>query len=366
MTPFESPHFAAHESVHCFADPATGLRALIAVHSTARGPAVGGCRFWSYASSEAALTDALRLSRGMSYKNALAGLPLGGGKAVVLKPAGEFDRAALFAAFGRAVDTLGGRYVTAEDVGTTVADMHSIATATRHVGGLAGHGNVAGGDPSPSTAWGVFLGLREAWSHVRGGGAVDLAGVRVAVQGLGGVGFHLCRHLHAAGARLLVSDLDAARVGRAVAEFDATAVAPADILAADADIFSPCALGAVLDAASIPTLRAALVAGAANNQLATAADGERLRQRGILYAPDYVINAGGIIRVACEYLRQGSESEVRAHIARIPATLRTVLEQAARESLPTHVVADRLAERALQAPATTPRPELPRLRHAHR
>lgn len=289
MTPFDSPDFAAHESVHCFADPATGLRAFVAIHSTARGPAAGGCRFWSYAGSDAALTDALRLARGMSYKNALAGLPLGGGKAVVLKPSGDFDRAALFAAFGRAVDALGGRYVTAEDVGTTVADMRSIASTTRFVGGLAGHGNVAGGDPSPSTAWGVSLGLREAWSHLRGRAAADLAGVRVA-----------------------------------------------------------------------------LVAGAANNQLATREDGERLRRRGILYAPDYVINAGGIIRVACEYLRQGSESEVRAHIARIPGTLRTVLEQAARESLPTDVVADRLAERALQAPATAPQSELPRLRHAHR
>jgi leucine dehydrogenase len=367
MTPFDSPDFAAHESVHFFTDPASGLEAVIAIHSTARGPATGGCRFWGYASRDAALTDALRLARGMSYKNALAGLPLGGGKAVVLKPAGDFDRSALFAAFGRAVDSLAGRYVTAEDVGTTVADMRAIAEHTCYVGGFGGVGNVAGGDPAPSTAWGVFLGIRAAWSYLRGEPAGALAGVRVAVQGLGGVGLHLCRHLHAAGARLVVSDLDAERVARAVAEFDATALAPAKILTADVDILSPCALGAVLNEASIPTIRAALVAGAANNQLATEADGERLRRRGILYAPDYVINAGGIIRVACEYLRQGTESDVRAQIARIPDTLRQVLEQAAQDALPTHVVADRLAERALCAPgALPPRRELPRLHHAIR
>jgi leucine dehydrogenase len=366
MTPFDLLDFDAHESVHFFSDPASGLEAIVAVHSTTRGPAAGGCRFWSYPDRGAALTDALRLARGMSYKNALAGLPLGGGKAVVLRPAGDFDRAALFAAFGRAVESLGGRYVTAEDVGTTVADMRSIAGATRYVGGLANGAGLAGGDPSPSTAWGVFLGLHEAWSQLRGGRGGELAGVRVAVQGLGGVGYNLCRQLHAAGARLVVADLDPERLRRAVAEFGATPVAAAEILGADVDILSPCALGAVLDEASIPRIRAALVAGAANNQLATPEDGERLRRRGILYAPDYVINAGGIIRVACEYLRQGSESEVRAHIARIPGTLRAVLEEAAREVLPTHVVADRLAERALRAPGTaTLQPRLPRLRHAN-
>jgi leucine dehydrogenase len=365
MTPFDYADFDAHESVHFFSDPAVGLEAIIAIHSTARGPAAGGCRHWSYLGRDAALTDALRLARGMSYKNALAGLPLGGGKAVVLRHPGEHSRAELFAVFGRAVDSLGGRYITAEDVGTTVADMQAIATSTRYVSGLGGGGAVASGDPSLSTAWGVFLGLREAWSHVGGRGA-ELAGVRVAVQGLGGVGYNLCRQLHAAGAKLTVSDLDGARVQRAVAEFDATEVAPADVLQADVDIISPCALGAVLNECSIPGVRAALVAGGANNQLATPEDGERLRRRGILYAPDYVINAGGIIRVACEYLQRGTESEVRAHIARIPGTLRQVLEQAARESLPTGVVADRMAERALRAPqGSALRRELPRVKHAN-
>jgi leucine dehydrogenase len=364
MTPFDDADFDGHESVHFFSDAATGLEAIVAIHSTALGPAAGGCRFWSYPSRAAALTDALRLARGMSYKNALAGLPLGGGKAVVLRPVAVHGRSELFAAFGRAVDSLGGRYVTAEDVGTTVADMHAIATATRFVTGLAASGAVAGGDPSPSTAWGVFLGLREAWAHA--GRSADLGGVRVAVQGLGGVGFNLCRHLHAAGARLTVSDLDAARVARAVAEFDAVAVAPAEVLQADVDVLSPCALGAVLNERTIPQIRAALVAGAANNQLATPEDGERLRQRGILYAPDYVINAGGIIRVACEYLRQGTESEARARIARIPDTLRQILQQAARESLPTHVVADRTAERVLRARTRPAMGQgLPRMSHAN-
>jgi leucine dehydrogenase len=196
----------------------------------------------------------------------------------------------------------------------------------------------------------VFLGLREAWSFLRGGRESDLAGVRIAVQGLGGVGYNLCRHLFAAGARLRVSDLDPARVQRAVGEFEAVEIAPAEVLQAEVDILSPCALGAVLSESTIPSIRASLVAGGANNQLATPEDGERLRRRGILYAPDYVINAGGIIRVAREYLQQGTEAEVRAHIARIPLTLRQVLEQAARESLPTGVVADRMAERALHAP----------------
>jgi len=365
MTPFDYADFDGHESLHFFNDPATGLEAIIAIHSTARGPAAGGCRHWSYLSRDAALTDALRLARGMSYKNALAGLPLGGGKAVVLRRPGAHSRQELFAAFGRAVDSLGGRYITAEDVGTTVADMRSIAATTRYVSGLGGSDAVAGGDPSPSTAYGVFLGLREAWCHVGGSGA-DLAGVRVAVQGLGGVGYNLCRQLHAAGARLVVSDLDRARVERAVAEFDATEAAPAEVLQADVDIQSPCALGAVLNERSIPAIRARLVAGAANNQLATSEDGERLRRRGILYAPDYVINAGGIIRVACEYLQQGTESEVRAHVARIPATLRQVLEQAARESLPTHVVADRMAEQALRAPrGPAVQRELSKVSHAN-
>jgi len=350
MTPFDDSGFDGHEAVHFFSDAASGLEAIIAIHSTARGPAAGGCRYWAYADRGAAQTDALRLARGMSYKNALAGLPLGGGKAVVLKPSPATDRRALFQAFGRAVESLGGRYITAEDVGTTVADMEAIATGTRFVSGLRARGAVAGGDPSPSTAYGVFLGLREAWAYLRGGTASELAGVRVAVQGLGGVGYNLCRLLHGAGARLTVSDLDPVRLARAVAEFGATSASPEEILWADVDVLAPCALGAVLDARTVPGIRAGLIAGGANNQLATPADGERLRQRGILYAPDYVINAGGIIRVACEYLQQGTEPEVRARIARIPVTLRQVLEQAARESLPTDVVADRMAERALRAP----------------
>lgn len=352
MTPFDLPDFDQHESVHFFSDAASGLEAIIALHSTALGPAAGGCRSWRYASRTAALTDVLRLSRGMSYKNALAGLPFGGGKAVILEQPGRPRSSELFEAFGRAVDSLGGAYVTAEDVGTTVADMRVIATRTRYVSGLASSPGVAGGDPSPKTAYGVFLGLREGWRHVSG--SEDLWGVRVAVQGLGGVGYHLCQRLHAAGARLFVSDLRTERTERAREEFNAVVVAPEVAPCADVDILAPCALGAILNVETIPQISARLIAGGANNQLATASDGVRLRERGILYAPDYVVNAGGIICAASEYLGRGSEQEVLARITRIRETLNEVFERASAEALPTDVVADRMAqERIAQGRSTS-------------
>jgi len=345
MTPFDLPDFDQHESVHFFHDAATGLEAIIALHDTALGPAAGGCRYWRYASRSAALTDALRLSRGMSYKNALAGLPFGGGKAVILEQQGRPRSSELFEAFGRAVNSLGGAYITAEDVGTTVADMRVIASQTRFVTGVASSAGVAGGDPSPKTAYGVFLGLREGWRHVSG--SEDLRKVRVAVQGLGGVGYHLCRRLHAAGAQLFVSDLQANRLERAQREFGAVVLAPELALFADVDILAPCALGAVLCDATIPQVSARLIAGGANNQLATARDGAALHERGILYAPDYVINAGGIICVACEYLGQGSEEEVQERIQRIPGTLNEIFERAARTDLATDLVADSMAQERL-------------------
>jgi leucine dehydrogenase len=341
MTPFDAPDFDRHEAVHFFHDAASGLEAIIAIHSTALGPGAGGCRYWRYDSRDAALTDALRLSRGMSYKNALADLPFGGGKAVILRGTAPADRNAVFAAFGRAVESLGGRYVTAEDVGTTVADMQTVARETRYVSGFASAHGVAGGDPSPKTAYGVFLGLREAWRHSVGN--EDLAGVSVAVQGLGGVGHHLCGHLHERGARLAVADLEQPRVDRAVREFGASAVDPQHVLEADVDIVAPCALGAVLNSVSIARIRARVIAGGANNQLATAEDGLALKARGITYAPDYVVNAGGIISVASEYLGVGSEDEVRRRIERIPLTLRAILERAAQSGQSTAAVADRLA-----------------------
>ncbi len=343
MTPFESADFDHHEAVHFFSDAPTGLEAIVAIHSSALGPAAGGCRYWSYPSASAALTDALRLSRGMSYKNALAGLPLGGGKAVILKRPGGASPA-LFEALGRAIESLGGRYITAEDVGTTVADLQQVARATRYVSGLSAGPGVVGGDPSPSTALGVFLGLQAGWRYLT---RRELAGVRVAVQGLGAVGYGLCDHLHRAGARLLIADLATERVERAVRAFGAKALPVDQILTSDADIIAPCALGAVLNAVTIPKLTARLIAGAANNQLATGADGERLRQRGILYAPDYVLNAGGIISVACEYFGERSAAELERRIRQIPGTLLQVFEQAAAESLPTSEIADRMARERL-------------------
>jgi leucine dehydrogenase len=343
MTPFDLADFDAHEAVHFFSDAGTGLEAIIAIHSTALGPAAGGCRYWAYQSRGAALIDVLRLSRGMSYKNAMAGLPFGGGKVVVLKRPGQRSEG-LFAALGRAVNSLGGSYITAEDVGTSVADMQAVARSTRFVSGLTSAKDVAGGNPSPKTAYGIFISLREGWRYLTG---TDLAGTRVAVQGLGGVGYDLCRRLYQAGAHLFVSDLDPDCVRRVQQEFAAVAVSAEDILSADVDILAPCALGAVLNPETISTISARLIAGGANNQLATVEDGERLRQAGILYAPDYIVNAGGIICAASEYLGEGSEGEVMARIGQIPATLRTIFEQAAAASLPTNVVADRMAQERL-------------------
>lgn len=349
MGPFENSAWDGHESVHVFRDERAGLKAIIALHSTALGPAAGGCRYWQYASSDDALTDALRLSRGMSFKNALAGLPLGGGKAVLMRDPIETLRPERFAAFGRAVDSLAGRYITAEDVGTRVADMQAVANVTAFVSGLAGTTRRAGGDPSPKTALGTFLAIRDAWAYVSAG--AGLRGVRVAVQGIGGVGYALCKLLHAAGASLVVADPDAQRTTRAQFEFAADVVAIDSILAEQVDILAPCALGGVFNVNTIPTLQARLICGAANNQLATAADGSRLRERGILYAPDYVVNAGGIISVAFEYLRSGSEQDVIARIERIPHTLRRVFDEAADTSAPTSDVADRLAQSRIDASA---------------
>lgn len=347
MTPFDSPDFDDHEAVHFFCEPVSGLEAIIALHSSALGPSAGGCRYWRYETREAGLTDALRLSRGMSYKNALADLPFGGGKAVILKSDRQIDRRAVFEAFGRAVESLAGAYITAEDVGTRVEDMQAIERTTRYVSGLASEHGIAGGDPSPKTAYGVFLGLRETWRHVSGDD--DLTGVRVAVQGLGGVGGHLCGHLHEAGARLVVADINADLVARAVQDYGAVAVDAADILQADVDVLAPCALGAILNAASIPTIRARAIAGGANNQLATDEDGLALMMGGITYAPDYVVNAGGIICVASEYLGSGSEEEVLRKIERIPATLRSILERARDSRQPTAAVADKLARERIAA-----------------
>ncbi|MGC8520579.1 MAG: Glu/Leu/Phe/Val family dehydrogenase [Steroidobacteraceae bacterium] len=346
MDLFTLPDFDGHEQVVFGHDRATGLRAILAIHSTALGPAAGGCRMWAYPSSDEALTDVLRLSRGMSYKNAMAELDFGGGKAVIIGDARAHKSPALFQAFGRLVESLGGRYITAEDVGTTTADMEQVATQTRFVSGLARKRGEVGGDPGPKTALGVFLGIRAAVRFQLGR---SLEGVGVAVQGLGGVGHPLCRLLAADGARLTVADARTELAQQVGDELGATVVPAEAILEQQAEVLAPCALGAVLNERSIPRLRVRVVAGAANNQLAREADGQALMKAGILYAPDYVINAGGIINVAHEYHGGSSEAAVRAAIEKIPERLSAIFERARRESLPTSVVADQMARERLQA-----------------
>ncbi|TXI16713.1 MAG: Glu/Leu/Phe/Val dehydrogenase [Roseateles sp.] len=351
MTPtsiFGLPDQAPHERVLLATDPATGLKAILAVHSTARGPAFGGCRLWQYDTESAALNDALRLSQGMSLKNALADLPFGGGKAVILKPQGDFDRPALFAAFGRAVQSLGGAYITAEDVGTTTADMRGLQAVTPFVSGIPRDG-AFGGDPSPKTAWGVFVSIRAGVLRVLGRDSLD--GVRVAIQGLGAVGWHLAEFLHQAGAQLVVADVDAAKVERAVAQLGAMPMHVAEILAAEADVLAPCALGAALNAQSIPAIRAKLIAGAANNQLATPADGDALQARGICYLPDYLVNAGGIISVAREYRGEGEEQAVMAEVSRIAERVDELLDRVQRADSTPARVADDWARAKLVRPA---------------
>ncbi|MEO0997981.1 MAG: Glu/Leu/Phe/Val dehydrogenase dimerization domain-containing protein [Pseudomonadota bacterium] len=349
MSLFRNTAFDAHERVVFCHDDASGLNAIIAIHSTALGPAAGGCRVWAYPDEQAAVTDALRLSRGMSYKNAMAGLSLGGGKAVVLKPRDAALSEAMLVAFGDVVESLRGDYITAEDVGMSVAAMSTIASRTRHVAGLPTAGEAAGGDPSPKTAYGVLVGLKAAVAHRVGRDSLN--GLSVAVQGVGNVGFHLCRYLHEAGCRLFVADIDPDRAERCRAEFGATIAGLDDILFQAVDIVAPCALGAVLDEESIPKIQAAIVGGAANNQLATDGDGENLRERGILYCPDYVINAGGIISVALEYEGGSTDEAVMRRIDGIGERLRDVFRRAERDGAPTNRVADDMARQIIAAAA---------------
>lgn len=334
---------ASHEAVYRFVDEATGTRAIVAIHSTALGPAGGGCRLWSYASEEEAVRDALRLSEGMTYKNALAGLPLGGGKAVLIPPPEvsrpDFDRAAMFRAFGRFVERLDGGYVTAEDVGTSVSDMLHVAEETRHVAGLPQRAGSAGGDPSPWTALGVFLSLKAAVRHRCDS---DLQGTVVGVQGLGHVGLTLCRLLDGAGARLVVTDLDPERCARAAELFGATVVAPDALIATPMDVFAPCAMGGVLTEESARAIQARVVCGAANNQLADSRVGRLLAERGVLYAPDYLVNAGGIINVAAEYLGE-TPASVEARVNAIPQRLMQLVQRAAGDSRPMNELADEMA-----------------------
>lgn len=324
-------------------DAESGLDGVIAIHSTTLGPGAGGCRLWSYPGMDEALADAIRLAEGMSYKNALAGLPFGGAKAVLRRPTGDFDRGVLFRAFGRAVENLGGLYVTAEDVGTSVADMQEVASVSRHVAGLPSAEGRAGGDPSPWTAKGVFDAMCVAAEFALGR---DLAGLTVAVQGTGNVGADLCRRLADAGAHLVIADPDPARRDRLSAILGADVIDVDAIAGVEADIFAPCALGGALDRESVAKLKAKLVCGAANNQLASPDIAALLLERGIVYAPDYVVNAGGIINVSAEYLGE-DEGDVAGRVAAIAPRVGALLERAAREGRSPAVVADEMAEEVI-------------------
>lgn len=328
---------ATHEEIYRVEEPSVGLLGFIAVHSTRLGPAAGGLRMRPYASEAEALTDVQRLSEGMTYKNAAAGLPLGGGKAVIIGDPGTEKTPALLRAFGRAIQSLDGRYITAEDMGMSPADMGILAEETSCAAGLA-DGEFASGDPSPITARGIFNAIRTARAHKHG--SPDLAGVTVAVQGLGHVGWYLCKFLHEAGAKLVVTDIDQARVEQAIAEFGARAVPLAGIYAAEADVFAPCAIGGILNADTIPQLKADIVAGGANNQLASAGDGAALHARGILYAPDFVANGGGIINVATEILKIADrEGFVAEKLEALDATMAAILNQAKAEDVSPGAVA---------------------------
>ncbi len=340
----ENSAFDGHEEVYKFDDEHTGLKAIIALHDTSRGPAAGGCRYWRYTTEADALSDVLRLSKAMSFKNAMAGLPLGGGKAVIWTDREAIDREAFFEAFGRAVATLNGRYITAEDVGTQVSDMVAVAKETKFVCGLPPKDGMPGGDPSPTTAYGVFLGIGAAVKFRLA--RPSLEGAQVAVQGLGSVGFHLCELLSEAGAQLSVCDINNERTEQAADEFSALIVSPDRALEIECDVLAPCAMGGVLDKKSIPMIKSKIVAGAANNQLASDQDGELLRLRGILYAPDYVINAGGIIQVAAEYFGW-EKDDVSDRVAAIPMSLQQIFDESDWRHKATNIVADELAKTKL-------------------
>lgn len=363
MPVFDSNSFKNHEQVVFCADEETGLKAIIAVHSTALGPAGGGIRFWDYAAAhrlvapgdvaerrgeQDAIYDVLRLSRGMSYKNAMAGLRLGGGKSVIIGNPKELGTTDLMRAFGRFVDRLGGTYYAAEDVGTSPEMLAAAGESTQYVSGLE-TGEFGTGDPSPHTALGVFVSIQAAVRHRLGKNTLE--GVHVAVQGVGHVGLYLVEHLIKAGAKVTVTDIVAANIEAAQSKGDVTVVAPGGIHAIDCDVFAPCALGGGLNPKTIPDIKASVIAGAANNQLEhEGVQDEDLRQRGILYAPDYVVNAGGIISVEAEVHREKvSDAEREAKVMRIGKTLTTIFDASDRESRPTGVIANEMAEDIIAA-----------------
>ena len=344
MDLFESMKGLGHEQVVFCHEPSCGYLGIIAIHDTTLGPALGGTRFWQYTSFTEAVTDSLRLARGMTYKAAAAGLNLGGGKAVIVGDNKTPDRELLFRAHGRFVETLNGRYITAEDIGTSPADMEFVRRETNHVAGLQG----LSGDPSPVTGYGVYMGMKAAAK--KRWGKDSLSGRAVAVQGCGKVAFYLCRHLKDEGARLIVTDIDEAKVKRVVEEFGATVVAPDAIYDAQADIYAPCALGATINDQTLPRLQVSIVAGGANNQLAEDRHGRELEAKGILYAPDFVINAGGLINVYRE-IAGWTEERAKRKAQEIYDSILRIFEIAEQQKIPTFVAADRLAEERITSVA---------------
>lgn len=339
MAVFEKIHADNYEQIVFCHDARLGLKAIIALHNTALGPATGGCRMWNYRNEEEALTDVLRLSKGMTYKNSISNLPLGGGKSIIIGDASQ-KTPELLKRFGEFVESLGGRYITAKDVGIDSNDLKTIKTRTSHILGIAGEAS-SSGDPSPVTAWGLYNGMLACAEKAFG--SKSLKGLHVTLQGLGAVNSGLLKYLTQEGARVTACDIDAAVVEKATKECGVAAVSPEDIYDTACDIFSPGALGAVLNPQTIPRLKCKVVAGAANNQLATEKDGEALLRRGILYAPDFAINAGGVINIAHE--RTGYDRDkAYAHVAHIYDTIKNILEVSGAENLPTNVVANRIAE----------------------
>jgi leucine dehydrogenase len=331
--------------VHFKLDKSSQLRAIVAIHDSRLGPALGGCRFIEYDTDDAAYIDALRLARGMTYKAAITGLGHGGGKSVIIKPKRHFDRSALFTAFGKFIEDLRGHYITAEDSGTGLEDMEIIRAQTKHVTGIdPSHGG--SGDPSPFTALGVRRGIEACVKFKLG--KDDLKGVHVAVQGVGHVGYHLCKELHQAGAKLSVADVDPLKSERAHRDFGADVVALDKIFGVACDVIAPCALGSALNDTTIPHLKARIVAGAANNQLAEPRHGDDLHARGIVYAPDYAINAGGLVNVAQEVI--GYDAKLaREKTLKIYDTILDIAERSAKLNAPTYKVADIMVEEKLAA-----------------
>ncbi len=344
MSIFNHPDFDQHQTIAFHQDEVSGLSAIIAVHDTTLGPSFGGCRMFPYSDEAAALTDVLRLSRGMTYKAALAAIPFGGGKSVIIGDPHQDKTRQLFLAMGSFIDSQNGTYIGAEDSGISVPDIAVMAERTSHLSGLSDN-TEHGGDPSPTTAWGVFRGMQECADFRYG---KDLRNLKVAIQGVGSVGYHLARHLHEAGAKIFAADINQKNLDRVVQEFGVTPLSLDEVLSADVDILSPCAMGGAINTESVEAIRAQIIAGGANNQLANEQIGVRLTEREILYAPDYVINPGGIIDCYYQMTDDSSEATIRAHCEKVPENLRKIFRQSQQEGRATSDIADEIAQEVLR------------------